>query len=280
MRKSLVAAALTAIAGFAAWFVVLTLVMGFFRIGLVLSGRKAANSFAVNGGDLPGFGEAPEPERPQSMPEAGAYLAELVEAECPGERVVLVGHSMGTQIVAEAASHRPDLVASVVRRERPDWAELPLTRAGGGTDNVAWPLLSVVAHGVGALAGKPSAARDRAATLKPGKGLPKLSLSVTITSVDAPDLAMMVPLGLVVGVSVGFSTTMTVHLVVLPVPVRMVRLPPLSTPVQPRLSGTFPEAPLTITMGTLVAPSAICTVGVLGPPVAVNPVQPLSSAVA
>jgi uncharacterized MAPEG superfamily protein len=48
---------LSALAGFAAWFVVLTLVMGFFRIGLVLGGRKAANSFAVNGSDLPGFGE-------------------------------------------------------------------------------------------------------------------------------------------------------------------------------------------------------------------------------
>ncbi len=48
---------LTALAGFAAWFVVLTLVMGFFRIGLVLSGKKAANSFAVNGSDLPGFGQ-------------------------------------------------------------------------------------------------------------------------------------------------------------------------------------------------------------------------------
>jgi uncharacterized MAPEG superfamily protein len=48
---------LTALAGFAAWFVVLTLVLGFFRIGLVFGGRKAANSFAVNGSDLPGFGE-------------------------------------------------------------------------------------------------------------------------------------------------------------------------------------------------------------------------------
>jgi uncharacterized MAPEG superfamily protein len=48
---------LTALAGFAAWFVVLTLVLGFFRIGLVFSGRKAANGFAVNGSDLPGFGE-------------------------------------------------------------------------------------------------------------------------------------------------------------------------------------------------------------------------------
>jgi aminoglycoside phosphotransferase (APT) family kinase protein len=33
-----------------------------------------------------------------------------------------------------------DLAASVVRRERPDWADLPLTLAGGGSDNVMYRL--------------------------------------------------------------------------------------------------------------------------------------------
>lgn len=64
--------------------------------------------------DLPGFGEAAEPEDALTMPEFGAYLAELVAAEAPGERVVLVGHSMGTQIVAETAAQRPELVSGVV----------------------------------------------------------------------------------------------------------------------------------------------------------------------
>jgi len=75
--------------------------------------------------DLPGFGDAPEPEESLDMPSSGAYLGELVAAESPGEPVVLVGHSMGTQIVAETAAQRPELVAAVVliaptinRRER------------------------------------------------------------------------------------------------------------------------------------------------------------------
>ncbi|GAA2031028.1 hypothetical protein GCM10009819_13570 [Agromyces tropicus] len=64
--------------------------------------------------DLPGFGDAPEPRHPQSMRETGAHLAALVESEHVDAPVVLVGHSMGTQVVAEAAAQRPDLVAAVV----------------------------------------------------------------------------------------------------------------------------------------------------------------------
>jgi uncharacterized MAPEG superfamily protein len=48
---------LTALAGFAAWFVVLTIVMGFYRIGVSLSTQKPVNSFAVNGSDMPGLGQ-------------------------------------------------------------------------------------------------------------------------------------------------------------------------------------------------------------------------------
>jgi uncharacterized MAPEG superfamily protein len=48
---------LLALLGFAAWYVLLTLTLGFYRVGLVFSGRKAANTFAVNGADLGGFAE-------------------------------------------------------------------------------------------------------------------------------------------------------------------------------------------------------------------------------
>jgi uncharacterized MAPEG superfamily protein len=46
----------TALVGFAGWFLLLTFALGFFRSGLVLSGKKAANSFATDGSDVSDFG--------------------------------------------------------------------------------------------------------------------------------------------------------------------------------------------------------------------------------
>ena len=47
---------LTALLGFAAWYVFLSIVLGFYRVGIVLAGQKAANTFAVDGSDLAGIG--------------------------------------------------------------------------------------------------------------------------------------------------------------------------------------------------------------------------------
>lgn len=47
----------TALAGFAAWQLLLTIVLEVFRTGLVLGGQKAANAFRVDGSDVPGFGQ-------------------------------------------------------------------------------------------------------------------------------------------------------------------------------------------------------------------------------
>lgn len=41
--------------GFAAWFLLLTYALGVVRSGLVLSGKKAANTFATDGSDIGGF---------------------------------------------------------------------------------------------------------------------------------------------------------------------------------------------------------------------------------
>ena len=46
----------TALLGFAAWYLLLTFALGFFRSGLVLSGKKAPNTFATDGSDVGAFG--------------------------------------------------------------------------------------------------------------------------------------------------------------------------------------------------------------------------------
>ena len=63
--------------------------------------------------DLPGFGDSPEPARAQSMAESGDLVAAFV-AQLKIPEPVLVGHSMGTQVVAEAAARHPDLSRSIV----------------------------------------------------------------------------------------------------------------------------------------------------------------------
>ena len=47
---------ITALVGFAGWFLLLTFALGFYRTGLVLSGQKAANAFAPDGSDVSAFG--------------------------------------------------------------------------------------------------------------------------------------------------------------------------------------------------------------------------------
>lgn len=45
----------TAILGFAAWTLILLVTLGFLRTGLVMTGKKAANSFSPSGEDIGGF---------------------------------------------------------------------------------------------------------------------------------------------------------------------------------------------------------------------------------
>ena len=63
--------------------------------------------------DLPGFGDSPEPDIDMSMAALGRVLVEFAETLAL-EHPVLVGHSMGTQVVAEAAGQRPDLFDELV----------------------------------------------------------------------------------------------------------------------------------------------------------------------
>ncbi|HEY1104750.1 MAG TPA: alpha/beta hydrolase, partial [Agromyces sp.] len=63
--------------------------------------------------DLPGFGDAPQPDEPLTIRGAGDLLADLVRAEGIAEPV-LVGHSAGAQAVAEAAAWHPELFDRIV----------------------------------------------------------------------------------------------------------------------------------------------------------------------
>lgn len=63
--------------------------------------------------DLPGFGDTSEPAKALPMAETGALLVDFVLAQ-QLLRPVLVGHSMGTQVVVEAAAQRPALFPDIV----------------------------------------------------------------------------------------------------------------------------------------------------------------------
>lgn len=63
--------------------------------------------------DLPGYGEAPEPPRTPTVERladlVAAFLRDRDEAE-----LVIVGHSMGTQVAVEVVARHPDLRARAV----------------------------------------------------------------------------------------------------------------------------------------------------------------------
>jgi pimeloyl-ACP methyl ester carboxylesterase len=63
--------------------------------------------------DLPGFGEAPEPKRTLTMERHADLVAAYLRHMDAGP-VVVIGHSMGSQIAAELAARHPSLVEGVI----------------------------------------------------------------------------------------------------------------------------------------------------------------------
>jgi pimeloyl-ACP methyl ester carboxylesterase len=63
--------------------------------------------------DLPGYGNAPEPDRTPTIERMADLVADYLHASAEG-RVILIGHSMGTQIVAETVARHPGIAHAVV----------------------------------------------------------------------------------------------------------------------------------------------------------------------
>jgi pimeloyl-ACP methyl ester carboxylesterase len=63
--------------------------------------------------DLPGYGDAPEPPRTPTIERMADLVAAYVRHLGRGP-AVLVGHSMGTQVVVEVAARRPEAVSGIV----------------------------------------------------------------------------------------------------------------------------------------------------------------------
>lgn len=88
--------------------------------GIGMSGQyllRLADALAVTHDvyavDLPGYGSAPRPARSLSVPELGRVVAGS-SAALGLERPVVIGHSMGCQIVVDAVRDRPGLWSGYV----------------------------------------------------------------------------------------------------------------------------------------------------------------------
>lgn len=63
--------------------------------------------------DLPGFGDSPEPATALTIPDFADLVAAFLTAR-DSRPVVAIGHSMGTQVLAELAVRHPSAVSSLV----------------------------------------------------------------------------------------------------------------------------------------------------------------------
>lgn len=79
----------TALLGFAAWYLLLTFALGLFRSGLVLSGKKAANTFATDGSDVGAFGRRLNRARDNCFETLPLFVAIALAASIANKLAVL-----------------------------------------------------------------------------------------------------------------------------------------------------------------------------------------------
>lgn len=77
-----------------------------------LTGRLEEEALVVSV-DLPGYGDAPEPERTPAIERMADLIAAYLRHMGRGP-VILLGHSMGTQVVTEVAVRHPETVGRLV----------------------------------------------------------------------------------------------------------------------------------------------------------------------
>ncbi len=70
--------------------------------------------FDVTAVDLPGFGDAPKPQHALSMEHTADLVALSLTAHEAPSPLIVVGHSMGSQVAAELAARHPQLVDALV----------------------------------------------------------------------------------------------------------------------------------------------------------------------
>jgi uncharacterized MAPEG superfamily protein len=84
----------TAIVGFAAWQLLLTVLLAVYRTTLVQTGRKEANSFAPDGSDVGGFGRRLTRARDNCYENLPVFVAIVLGASLAGRTGELDGLAM------------------------------------------------------------------------------------------------------------------------------------------------------------------------------------------
>lgn len=78
----------TALAGFAAWYILLTFGLGLYRTVYVMSGRKAVNTFATDGSDVSAFGRRLNRARDNCFETLPLFVALALAASLAGRSAV------------------------------------------------------------------------------------------------------------------------------------------------------------------------------------------------
>ena len=104
---------LIALGGFALWQLVLTFALGIYRTMLVNTGRKAANAFAPDGSDVPGFGRRLTRARDNCYENLPVFAALVLVASASGRLALTDGLALWV-LVARLGQSGTHLLSTAV----------------------------------------------------------------------------------------------------------------------------------------------------------------------